>query len=286
MKYQYIMLIAGCIVAGGCSKSNHDEPEAPRPVRLEEVTSADYHELYRYSADGDIQHYSRDTYDGSLNCTYDFSQPGIIKIQTFYINRDMNPGESQGMYEDVIHLRNGIAEYCEGIWYTSSYGEYYPFKKYRVDIDYTPDGRMVANKWSQWSRNWHDDGWHDLVWEWTNSIYWHGDNIIRFEKTEGKKEPVWIFEYDYTDIDNSMPFLCPNAILNQYVPLQLCGYFGRQSAKLVSETTSFYMRQLNYSTEYEYRFDNGMVSSYAYTHSFPEEGHPSRQYLYRLKWSR
>lgn len=259
MNKLYYLLILLIIVS--CNK---DEPEPETFMQIASITNegGSISEQFSYDSYGRIATY-RITYPSeTVTVEYEYESDNLIKITTKDIIFGRNGiYDLVRTYQDNLHLKNGLATYCEGIFCQTEQGNT-PFeKKYRHEFCYTSGNLLNVVKWTEWSKDW--DGWaEDKPWTWENFYYWENGNLMKIEDFNGHSYPSVTYTINYNDVAGVQNVVTIPIGLYQYIPLQLKGIFGAQSVSLISEVQRDDSFNGITSTSYRYEFADSRITEY------------------------
>lgn len=244
-----------------CSK---DEPAPDVFMQIASITDKDgsVGRQISYDSYGRVIGYKCSYPNESVVAEYEYVSDDLVKIST----EDIIFGE-KGVYDivrtyhDELHLENGHAVSCDGIFSQREQDET-PFeKKYRHEFNYTSDNLLNTVKWTEWNKV--GEEWaEDKPWSWDNFYYWDNGNLVKIEDFFGHTYPCITYTFGYADfagIQNVVPI--PMG-LYQYIPLQFKGVFGPQPAGLISEIHRADTFNGNFSTSYVYEIAEGRITNY------------------------
>lgn len=264
MNKLYYLLISLIIVS--CS---NDEPEPETFMQIASITNED----------GSVcQHFSYDSYGRISTCRsiylaetvtveYEYVSDDLIKITTKDINFGRNGiYDIVRTYQDNLHLENGRAAYCEGIFCLTEQDKTIIEKKYRHEFSYTSGNLLNVVKWTEWDKK--GDGWEeDNPWTWENYYYWENGNLLKVEDFNGNSYPRFTYTINYTDITGVQNVVPIPMGRYQYIPLQFKGIFGAQSVSLISEVHRDDTLNGITSTNYRYEFAGSRITKYQESYS-------------------
>lgn len=264
MNKLYYLLISLIIVS--CS---NDEPEPETFMQIAYITNED----------GSVcQQFSYDSYGRIATCRsiypaetvtveYEYVSDDLIKITTKDINFGRNGiYDIVRTYQDNLHLENGRAAYCEGIFCLTEQGKTIIEKKYRHEFSYTSGNLLNVVKWTEWYKN--GEGWEeDNPWTWENYYYWENGNLVKIEDFNGNSYPSVTYTINYTDVAGVQNVVPIPMGLYQYIPLQFKGIFGAQSVSLISEVHRDDTLNGITSTNYRYEFAGSRITKYQESYS-------------------
>lgn len=264
MKYVLIIIFATLILS---SCSDNDEPMPEVFSQLSEISNGksesqtvlydDYGRVIKYVA----------TFPGeTVNSTYTYVSDNLIKIHTEHIIQGFLNGDNAiSQYEDELHLENGRAKYCDGIYSTNQFGEGALYqKRYAQEFLYTPDNHLNIIKNTEWNKN--GDSWaYDKPWSWENYYIWENNNLVRIEDYAGKGIPTYVYRYSYSSISGVGNILPIHWGRFQYFPLQLKGYFGAASANLIIGIENIRPDMPGLKITYQYNIKDNKVIDYVET---------------------
>ncbi len=198
----------------------------------------------------------------SVVAEYEYVSDDLVKISTEdIIFGGKGAYDIVRTYHDELHLENGHAVSCDGIFSQREQDET-PFeKKYRHEFNYTSDNLLNTVKWTEWNKV--GEEWaEDKPWSWENFYYWDNGNLVKIEDFFGHTYPCITYTFGYADfagIQNVVPI--PMG-LYQYIPLQFKGVFGPQPTGLISEIHRADTFNGNFSTSYVYEIAEGRITNY------------------------
>ncbi len=260
---QLIFTLLFSLVLASCS--DNDGPGAEVFSQVSEITngSSETREIV-YDAYGRVSRYTA-TYPGeTVECVYSYPSEDLVKIYTRdVVERGWDDKDLVREYEDELHLADGYAVSCDGIFSQSCEG-YTVQKKYRHEFGYTADIRLNVVKCTEWNKN--GDAWaYDRPWTWENYYIWQDGNLTRVEDCFGKSTPVYTIEYSYSATAGVLNVVPLHFGRHQYYPLQLKGILGTQPKNLItgivrSERGSVYAQE-----EYRYELSKDKITSFTET---------------------
>lgn len=264
MNKLYYLLIPLIFVS--CST---DKPEPETFMQIASITNED----------GSVcQQFSYDSYGRIATCRsiypaetvtveYEYVSDDLIKITTKDINFGWNGiYDIVRTYQDNLHLENGRAVYCEGIFCQTEQDKTTIEKKYRHEFSYTSGNLLNVVKWTEWNKK--GDGWEeDNPWTWENYYYWENGNLVKIEDFNGNSYPSLIYTINYTDVAGVQNVVPIPMGLYQYIPLQFKGIFGAQSVSLISEVHRDDTLNGITSTNYRYEFAGSRITKYQESYS-------------------
>lgn len=264
MKYVLIIVPASLILS---SCSNNDEPRPDEFSQVSEITNGksesktilydDYGRVIKYIA----------TFPGeTINSTYTYVDDNMINIHTEHIVQGFLNGDNAIIqYEDELHLENGRAKYCDGIYSTTQLEQGSLFqKKYRHEFIYTTDNHLNVIKNTEWNKkgaSWSDDN----PWSWENYYIWENNNLITIEDYAGNKTPTYVYKYSYSSVSGVQNVQPIHLTRFQYFPLQLKGYFGAQTANLIIGIENIHPNASNSEITYQYNIIDNKIADYIET---------------------
>lgn len=259
MNKLYYLLISLIIVS--CS---NDEPEPETFMQMASITSEDGHisKQFSYDSYGRIATY-RNMYPAeTVTVEYEYVSDNLIKITTKDINFGRNGiYEIVRIYQDNLHLENGRAAYCEGIFCQTEQDKTTIEKKYRHEFIYTSNNLLNVVKWTEWYKE--GDGWaEDNPWTWENFYYWENGNLVKIEDFNGNSYPSVTYTINYTDIAGAQNVVPIPMGRYQYIPLQFKGIFGAKSVSLISAIHRDDSLNGITSTSYRYEFTGSRITQY------------------------
>ena len=257
MNKLYYLLISLIFVS--CS---NDEPEPETFMQIASITNEGEYisQQFSYDSYGRIITY-RNMYPAeTVTVEYEYVSDNLIKITTKDINFGRNGiYEIVRTYQDNLHLENGRADYCEGIFCQTEQDKTTIEKKYRHEFSYTSGNLLNVVKWTEWNKK--GDGWEeDNPWTWENYYYWENGNLVKIEEFNGNSYPSVTYTVNYTavaGVQNVVPIPMGRY---QYIPLQFKGMFGAQSVSLISEVHRDETLNGITSTNYRYGFTDSRIT--------------------------
>lgn len=201
---------------------------------------------------------------GSVNATYSYPSDNTISIHTEDVAYGtLGISDIVREYDDEIHLENGRASYCDGVFSSNEFGT--PFqKKYRHEFTYTSGNHLNVVKWTEWNRQ--GDEWAlDRPWTWENYYIWENGNLTEIEDFSGKTTPFYRYKYSYSTTSGIQNITVIHYGRHQYYPLQLGGILGAQPENLISGVQIEQADVLPVQTRYEYNIIDGRVTVYTET---------------------
>lgn len=249
MNKLYYLLIS--LIIFSCS---NDEPEPEIFMQIASITKegGSVCQQFSYDSHGRIATY-RNMYPAeTVTVEYEYVSDNLIKITTKEINFGRNGiYEIVRIYQDNLHLENGRAAYCEGIFCQTEQDKTTIEKKYRHEFSYTSGNLLNVVKWTEWYKE--GDGWaEDNPWTWENFYYWENGNLVKIEDFNGNSYPSVTYTINYTDIAGVQNVVPIPMGPYQYIPLQFKGIFGAKSVSLIS--TIHRDDSLNGITSISYRY--------------------------------
>lgn len=244
-----------------CSK---DEPGPDVFMQIASITDKDgsVGRQISYDSYGRVIGYKCSYPNESVVAEYEYVSDDLVKISTEdIIFGGKGAYDIVRTYHDELHLENGHAVSCDGIFSQREQDET-PFeKKYRHEFNYTSDNLLNTVKWTEWNKV--GEEWaEDKPWSWENFYYWDNGNLVKIEDFFGHTYPCITYTFGYADfagIQNVVPI--PMG-LYQYIPLQFKGVFGPQPASLISEIHRADTFNGNFSTSYVYEIAEGRITNY------------------------
>jgi len=244
-----------------CSK---DEPAPDVFMQIASITDEDgsVGQQISYDSYGRVIGYRCSYPNESVVAEYEYVSDDLVKISTEDIIFD-----EKGVYEivrtyhDELHLENGRAVSCDGIFSQRERDEAAFEKKYRHEFNYTPGNLLNTVKWTEWNKV--GEEWaEDKPWSWENFYYWDNGNLVKIEDYLGHTYPCITYTFGYADFAGSQNVVAIPMGLYQYVPLQFKGVFGPQPAALISEIHRADTFNGNFSTYYRYEIAEGRITNY------------------------
>lgn len=198
----------------------------------------------------------------TVTVEYEYVSDNLIKITTKDINFSRNGiYDVVRTYQDNLHLENGRAVYCEGIFCQTEQDKTTIEKKYLHEFSYTSSNLLNVIKWTEWNKE--GDVWaEDKPWTWENFYYWENGNIVKIEDFNGNSYPSVTYTINYTDIAGVQNVVPIPMGRYQYIPLQFKGIFGAKSVSLISEVHRDDSLNGITSTSYRYEFAGNRITQY------------------------
>lgn len=249
-----------------CSK---DEPAPDVFMQIASITDEGGSVVRQISYDsyGRVIGYKCSYPNESVVAEYEYVSDDLVKISTEDIIFDEKGAyDIVRTYHDELHLENGRAVSCDGIFSRSEQDET-PFeKKYRHEFNYTSDNLLNTVKWTEWNKV--GEEWaEDKPWSWENFYYWDNGNLVKIEDFFGHTYPCITYSLKYADFAGIQNVVAIPMGLYQYVPLQFKGVFGPQPAGLINEIHRTDTFNGNFSTSYVYEIAEGRITNYQESHS-------------------
>lgn len=264
MNKLYYLLISLIIVS--CST---DEPEPETFMQIASITNEDGSLCQQFSYDsyGRIVTYSSMHPAETVTVEYKYVSDNLIKITTKDINFGWNGiYDIVRTYQDNLHLENGRAVYCEGIFCQTEQDKTIIEKKYRHEFSYTSGNLLNVVKCTEWYKK--GDGWdEDNPWTWENYYYWENRNLVKIEDFNGHSYPSLTYTINYTDVAGVQNVVPIPMGRYQYIPLQFKGIFGAQSVSLISEVHRDDTLNGITSTNYRYEFTGSRITKHKESYS-------------------
>ena len=161
-----------------CSK---DEPAPDVFMQIASITDegGSVGRQISYDSYGRVIGYKCSYPNESVVAEYEYVSDDLVKIST----EDIIFGEKGAYdivrtYHDELHLENGRAGSCDGIFSQRTQDET-PFeKKYRHEFNYTSGNLLNTVKWTEWNKV--GEEWaEDKPWSWENFYYWDNGNLVK-----------------------------------------------------------------------------------------------------------
>lgn len=263
MKYFIIILLIPLLLS---SCSNNDEPMPDVYSQVAEISNGESSQYISYDDYGRVTKYVITFPDETVKSNYTYISNDLIKIHTEHILHGFLNGEDAiTEYEDELHLEDGRAKYCDGIYSTNKLGGGTVFqKKYKHEFIYTSDNHLNVIKNTEWNKN--GDSWaYDRPWSWENYYIWENNNLISVEDCNGKQTPQYIYNYSYSSISGVQNILAVHFGRFQYFPLQLKGYFGSQPKNLIIGMEATCPNAPTTNISYEYNIKDNKITDYIET---------------------
>lgn len=261
----FILLIP--FILSACS---NDDPEPDVFMQIESIANEDGYEqqLISYDSYGRVISYERIYPTESIRAEYEYVSDDLIKITTKDIVFDRNGAyDIVRTYQDDLHLENGRAVSCDGI-FSQTEPDTAPYeKKYRHEFNYIAGNLLNTVKWTEWNKA-GDDWAEDKPWTWENFYYWSEGNLVKVEDYFGHSYPCITYTLKYTDIigiQNVVPIPMGR---HQYFPLQLKGVFGSQPVSLISEIHLTDTFNGNTSSYFQYDIADERVIGFRESHNY------------------
>ncbi len=231
--------------------------------QVAEISNGESSQYISYDDYGRVTKYVITFPDETVKSNYTYISNDLIKIHTESILHGFLNGEDAiTEYEDELHLENGRAKYCDGIYSTNKLGGGTVFqKKYKHEFIYTSDNHLNVIKNTEWNKN--GDSWaYDRPWSWENYYIWENNNLISVEDCNGKQTPQYIYNYSYSSISGVQNILAVHFGRFQYFPLQLKGYFGSQPKNLIIGMEATRPNAPTSNISYEYNIKDNKITDY------------------------
>lgn len=232
-------LFIACLLITSC---RNEEPSHEVFMQIKSIISdtGSDNSQFTYDSYGRVISYERVCNNESFIITYEYVSEDLIRITTQDVTKDVILTQD-GYYSDLtrtyydeLHIENGRAESCDGI-FSQIGGDKYSFeKKYRQEFGYTRDNLLNWIKWTQWNKsgeNWEED----RPCSWENFYYWENGDLVKIEDYLGHSYPYITYSLKYgnkSEVQNVVPI--PMGGL-KYYPLQLKGFFGSMPIRLITE---------------------------------------------------
>lgn len=257
-KLYYLLIL---LINVSCS---NDEPEPEIFTQIASINNDEEYigQQFSYDSYGRIVTY-RSMYPAeTVTVEYEYVSDNLIKITTKDINFGRNGiYEIVRTYQDNLHLENGRAAYCEGIFCQTKQGQTIIEKKYHHEFSYTSSNLLNVVKWTEWNKE--GDGWaEDNPWTWENFYYWDNGNLVKIEDYNGNQYPSVTNTINYTEVTGVQNVVPIPMGRYQYIPLQFKGIFGAQSVNLISEIHRDDILNGITSTSYRYEFAGSRITKY------------------------
>lgn len=263
MRYALIIIFATLILP---SCSNNEEPTPEVFCQLAEISNGESEsQTFFYDDDGRIIRYVAAFPDETINVAYTYVSDNLIKIHTERMAHSMDGDNAISLYEDDLHLENGRAKYCDGIYSTNQFGKGLSYqKKYRHEFSYTADNHLNIIKNTEWNKN--GDSWaEDKPWSWEDYYIWENSNLVTVEDCDGNQTPKYIYKYSYSSISGVRNVLPLHWNRFQYFPLQLKGYFGSEPTNLIMGLETILPDGRNTKITYQYNIEDNKITDYTKT---------------------
>ena len=261
MNKSYYLLLS--LFIASCN-NNEPEPESETFMQIASITNkAGYiSRQYSYDSYGRITTYISIFPAETITAKYEYISDNLVKITTKDINFGRNGiYDIVRTYQDNLHLENGRATYCEGVFSQTEQNKA-PFeKKYRHEFNYTSGNLLNVIKWTEWNKD--GDNWaEDKPWSWENFYYWENGNLVNIEDCNGHSYPSVTYTLNYDDVSGIQNVVPVPMGLYQYSPLQLKGIFGAQPVSLISKIYRDDSLNGTASTSYQYEFEDNRITKY------------------------
>lgn len=221
--------------------------------KVQQITYDSYGKVISYSYVGSIE---------SIKAEYEYISDNLVKITTKDVIFGQN-GDNDiiRIFRDDLHLENGRAVSCDGI-FSQIDRDKTPFeKKYRHEFSYTSSNLLNTVKCTEWSRV--DDKWaEDKPWTWENFYYWENGNLVKIEDYLGHSYPCITYTLKYADISNVQNVVPIQMGRYQYFPLQLKGIFGSSPVNLIKQVDEADIFDGDFSTFYQYDVVDKRIEKY------------------------
>ena len=192
---------------------------------------------FTYDSYGRIISYERVCSEESFIITYEYVSEDLIKITTQDVIKDAILTQD-GNYNDIIrtnkeelHLENGRAVSCDGLFSQIEDEKNSDEKKYRLEFGYTRDNFLNWMKHTEWNKS--GDNWEeDRPWSWENYYYWEDGNLVKIEDYSGHSYPYITYSFKYgitTEVQNVVPI--PMGEFN-FIPCNLKAFLDQRQTSL------------------------------------------------------
>lgn len=238
------------LVIVACSE---DEPKHQIFMQISTIINASetISRQISYDSYGRVISYKSVSPKESIVSEYVHVSDSLIKITTkYYYSGSITRSYTM---QDDLHIENGRAVSCDGIFREQVQDELPVEKKYRHEFNYTLDNFLNTIKWTEWYIR--GDNWEDYPWTWENYYYWREGNLEEIEDHLGQSSPTFTYSFKYTDVvglQNVVPIPMGRY---QYFPLQLQGVFGSQPLNLISEISQIHYSDDVYNMSYKYKYE-------------------------------
>lgn len=278
----FILIV--CLFMTAC---RNEEPSHEVFMQIESIISntGSDNSQFTYDSNGRVTSYMRVCNNESFIITYEYVSEDLIKITTHDVIKEASMNQD-GNYIDVIrtvkdelHLENGRAVSCDGLFSWIEGEKNTVEKKYRQEFGYTRDNLLNWIKWTQWNKS--GDNWdEDRPWSWENYYYWENGNLVKIEDYSGHAYPYITYSFKYGDasgIQNVVPIPMEGL---QYYPLQLKGFFGSMPIRLITEIDQSDTSTGNHITTYQYNLTERRITNYLESN---ERGESNQ---YSVQWTK
>lgn len=260
-----LFIVLASLMLSSCA--DNDEPTPEVFTQIAEITDGkSVSHSFLYDDYGRVVKYVASFPDETVSSTYTYVSDDMIKIHTEHaIHYSLNEEEAQRVYDDEMHLENGRAKYCEGIFSTNQFGQDQVYqKKYRQEFAYTPGNHLNVVKNTEWNKK--GDSWaDDAPWRWEIYYIWTNNNLTSIEDYAGNNAPAYTYKYNYSSVSGVQNVLPIHLARFQYFPLQLKGYFGAEPANLITGVERIGPDASNSTTTYQYTITDNKITAYIVT---------------------
>lgn len=264
MKYVLIIAIATLFLS---SCSDNDGPVPDVFTQVSEITNGKSEsKTILYDDYGRVIKFVATFPDATISSTYSYIGEDLIKIHTEHIIPGyLNGDNAITQYDDELHLKNGRAVYCNGIYTTNQFDQGRIFqKKYRHDFTYTTSNHLNVVKHTEWYKN-GDDWDYEKPLSWENYYIWVDDNLVTVEDFNGNQTPTYVYKYSYSSVSGVQNVLPMHLERYQYFPLQLKGCFGAGPVNLIKSIEQNRQNASNSEITYQYNIIDNKITDYTET---------------------
>lgn len=286
MKIMKVILFAAVAALTACS-DNEPETVLDIPDKVASITSAEDSQQFTYDLDGRIKEWSSKDPDKREEYKSRYEYPAADAVRIIANETVPNPffedRYNDRAYEENLHLSaDGTVEYAEGLYTYTEYPDVVMKKKYRCDFLYDVSRHLTCIKISEWMMT---DGQPDNnVWSYEHTLEWKDGDLLRYNQSTGGSKPYWIHEYRYYGnfTTRHTPLVFP-VFRSFYIPLQLAGYFGKQSEHLVDRRYITSSIGETSQTVYSYTFGTTVFDTWVEGYSMKFDDNPETEY--KVSWT-
>lgn len=258
---KHLFYLTFSLILSACS---NDEPEAAVYMQIASVSNDRGTEYQFFSLDsrGRVISYQSAQKRESITIVYEYVSDDLIRITTRDAVVEQNGNiDILRTYQDELHLENGRAASCDGLFTMIERNKKTFEKKYRHEFNYSFQNLLNSVKWTEWRKDgkkWDED--HPCTWE--NFYYWENGNLVKIEDYLGNTNPAITYHLQYNNVVGAQNVLPVPMGRHQYFPLQLKGVFGSMSVNLITEIDRTDTFGNSSSTAYEYVITDGRIKNY------------------------
>lgn len=265
-----------------CSCSDNNEPtSAPSgPARLTGIYGNDESQEFSYKDDKVSKYVVRNPVN-TTQVEYFYDDANSIRIVT---TTDFQFGFPTLKGENLYLDSDGKATRSEGVMFvkknTNTYNAVY---KYQYDFTYNSFRELVSVRLTLWSKD--GEGWGESPEIYESTLEWEDGNMVKCADGVSYPDSKLVINYKYAgnvSVKGS-PFAYPY-ICHGYTPLQLAGYFGKQSEALVSSANIVNELGITTSWQYTYRLAMSVSASKSRVDGYTIIDGNGQKTDYRIDW--